>query len=88
MKMLTPEGEKNLKRMKRNLKALKLNFIDWVYDHMLLAMFAIACWAITPGLIRIAYLERGYWAIGGEWLVLFIFFFAWVIGKAIEDDRK
>lgn len=57
--------------------------------YVLAVTFSIGRWAVQT-----AYLERGYWAIGGEYI--FIPMVAWVAGKVInlffdaleENDRE
>lgn len=88
MKILTPEGKANIRKIKLRLKAYESNFVDWAYEHMLLIIFAAVCWSITPTVFLIADFQRGYDALGGEAFIPVLPFFVWLIEKAIEDDRR
>lgn len=43
---------------------------------------------LTPFAIRFAYMERGYFAIGGEWFVLPLILLAAVLRKEIKEFIK
>ena len=45
-------------------------------------------WILTPFMFRLAYLERGYEAIGGELLFPLIPFLLWALVKTIKDIGK
>lgn len=88
MKILTPEGVKKINTAKYNVHCRYSNFTEWCSNHLLLTVFTAICWTATPFMVYIAYIERGYKAFGGEWLIPLIPFFVLAIGKAIEDDRR
>ena len=88
MKILTPVGAEKLNKAKYNARCKCHNFAEWCSNHLVLVVFAVFCWTATPFMVYIAYIERGYKAFGGEWLIPLIPFFVLAIGKAIEDDRR
>jgi len=57
-----------------------MNFLrnKWVW-------ITIVCWALTPYMFHLGYLERGYRAIGGEALFLLLPFVLWAICKTLKD---
>ena len=88
MKILTPEGKANIRKIKLRLKAYESNFVEWCSNHLLLTVFAVISWTATPFMFYFADLERGYDALGGEAFIPMLPFFVWLIEKAIEDDRR
>ena len=88
MRILTPEGVENLNKAKYAIKCKYRNFVEWCANHILLLVFAAICWTATPFMFYFADLERGYDALGGEAFIPMLPFFAWLIEKAIEDDKK
>ena len=45
------------------------------------------CWLLTPFIFRLAYMERGYSAIGGEIVFPLIPLLAWIVVKTIKDSK-
>ena len=45
-------------------------------------------WLLTPLIFYIAYLERGYRAIGGEIFFPLIPLLIWLVVKTVKDDLK
>ena len=45
-------------------------------------------WLLTPLVFYLAYLERGYWAIGGEILFPTIPLLIWAITRTIKDALR
>ena len=88
MKILTPEGEDNIKRFKSHISSRGVNLKQWCSNHVTLTVFTLVCWIMTPLMFIAADIERGYDATGGEVFTPFLPLIAWAIGKAIEDDRK
>lgn len=43
---------------------------------------------LTPLFSKLATIDRGYFAIGGEWLVFMFPLMAWLVIDMIESDRS